>query len=202
MAITLRNNIFLKIEKPEQKDALSLALVSLIVIILLGVFVLRPAISSAIEQISNNKLKTELIKRQEEKIGTLESLNLDLVEYDREVQLLRSSLDDDFVTEFFAINFHNYFASLQAARLMSIEFEEGLIPGRFVVIEGLEGYVPIIGTIEFEADYPSFVEVVSYVEKFPRILNIKSIEVSPQNSDLPLNIKIEVEYLIKPKVDE
>jgi hypothetical protein len=197
MAIVLRNSIFSQISKPTQKEAFSMILVSALVVILLGVFVLRPAISSAIQQISNNNLKVELIKRQESKLDTLEYLNEQITLYDGEIALLDQSLAEDYFTEFFALNFHLEFVNSPSVMLREIRFEQDLFSADSASKNEVVGYTSILGTLIFSSDYDGLISMIEYIETFPRILNIRKIDLSPMVSDLPLSVKIEVEYLIR-----
>ncbi len=197
MAISTQLKIFSKITNPVQKEAYTLVGVSLFVVLIMIFLVIRPAVSSAIEQNANNKIKKGYVEAQNEKLMALQSLLEQRSQYSKEIELLSETLPDFYDTEYVIQNFHLYDESFEDFEITKIEFENDYFVENSTQAMSIPGLKPVKMTVNTLSTFDGIKDFISFYESYPRIFSVGEISIGPSHSKLPIETKIEGIFFMK-----
>lgn len=165
-----------------EKKTYTVALATVFVVIIMIFFAIRPAVTSIFDQLNRNDEKREVLDKLEQKYQNLLALNNMEQEYAEELSLLDVAMPIGSQEEFVVANVipiaesNNLdFQSLAFTERDNIDTDEAQVMG--VNTESLRTNFVVSGQ---RADMLNF---VSELEDFPRILNIKSITITPRSEE-------------------
>ncbi|MBD3362337.1 hypothetical protein GF362_01300 [Candidatus Dojkabacteria bacterium] len=196
--IKRKRSVISQLTDTPRKGTFTLAIGSFLIVLFMILVAIRPAISSVIKQISSNKERRELITQQEYKLKALKRLIDDKNRYQSEIDLLDDLLPNFDDVEFIVQNLFTYTGDSDSINIDSVEFD--FYPKSKEVID--PNVENINATINFECDIDQATQFVQYLDKFPRIINVKKVDYASneeENAVLPISGRIDVEIYYKLK---
>lgn len=200
MALNLTNPQFKALTKNPQRKTYTIVVATIVLIILLLFSAIRPAVTSVFDKTSSNSVKREVLADMDHKYESLVSLGGEADTRADSIAILHHSLPDGREEEIIIVNINN-FVRLYDLDLNSMYIDKE-IKKSVLGNSNLGPKVKVAGiTIEVEGDRDSVNQFVEKLEKFPRIINIHSLTMSPvgglsrDSNDVHVNIQAETYYM-------
>ncbi len=181
-----------------QNSAFTLAVATIILVLIMIFGAIRPAITSIVNEMQNNDERRRLIELQEKKRNNLESLLAQEREYAEQIGILNEIQPQFDDSEFVVRNINDYIKGNP-----NIVIQDYVINYQSRTRSSISSAAPSLRTLTlsltFSSDIDNAIEFIEFLESFPRIFDIQDgrfffAEEEFQNSNLPLTGQIELLY--------
>lgn len=182
MALKLRNPQFKKLTETPQTKTYTVVGVSLIIVLLLTFFAIRPSISSVFAQLEKNKDKRDMLERMDKKYNNLISLSSQEQEKQAELDLLAETMPGARQEEFIEANLEKIIID-QGLSIELISFDTRQVKA-MLELDSLgvnTQYAELVITVGGERT--EIIRLIREIENFPRPLNIKEVSIRSADSE-------------------
>jgi Tfp pilus assembly protein PilO len=178
MALQLRNPQFKKLTETPQRKTYTVAVSTIILVVLMVFFAIRPAVSSIFNRTSENKAKNEVLSKMDAKYQNLLSLSNQQTEKATSLTLLDESMPESRQEEFLTSNL-NGVAQDTNVKITGININRNV--SKSVVKANALGINSRVASFNMgvRGNRSDVINFVSKLEGFPKILNIFSFTLLP-----------------------
>jgi|GEM_PF-6206844 len=201
MALTLRNPQLQKLTATPQRRTYTVIFATLLLVLLLVFFAIRPAVTSIFDRTSANKNKRKILGEMDTKYNNLLTLNSQEVDQAESLALLSSSIPEQRDEDFLVANMHSMveknnleFASISITDKVK---KSVLTSSDLGIKTEVAGF-----SLEVRGSRMDIIRLVEDMENFPKIINIYSISFAPAgetygSNTISANVQAEIYYFNK-----
>jgi len=178
MALTLQNPQFKKLTETPQKKTYTVAIATIVLVVLMVFFAIRPAVSSIFNRTNENKSKNEILSQMDKKYQNLLTLSNLQTEKASGLTLLDESMAESRQEEFLTANLYAI-AQETNIQITGMNINKGV--NKSVMKSNSLGINTKVSSLSMEVrgNRSDIINFVSKLESFPKILNIFSFVVVP-----------------------
>ncbi len=193
MALKFTNPQFARLTATVERKTYTVVGVTLLVVILLVFFAIRPAVGSIFERLNENEEKRDILGKMDAKYDTLLSLSNQEQQREDQLALLENSYPSNKQEEFPIANTIEMI-NRNGLRFTSIGVNDATTKSALDATKLGTNTKFFVINISVEGERANFIKFVKELEDFPRIFNIQKIAMTPlDNSQGSTNREIKGE---------